>query len=85
MPRKWQHGPHDQVEARIRSAGSIGELERLAGIGRSQDERAAFWQPYCRLRGAAALDAGVAELKRRIRARAGAPMAAATSGGRHHA
>ena len=60
----------DPTEEAIWRAGSIGALERLAGIGSWQDERAAFWQPYCRMQAAEGLDAGVAELKRRIRAHA---------------
>ena len=57
----------DQVEAAIRRSGSIGELERLAGVEQHHDARYAFWHAYSHLPGAASLDAGVAELKRRIR------------------
>ncbi len=57
---------HDKLEAAIQAAGSIGGLERLAGVGTSDEERAAFWLAFRHLPGAAALDAGVAELKRRI-------------------
>ncbi len=85
MPRKRQHDVYEQIEAQIRAAGSIGELEQLAGIGRSQEERATFWQPYCKLRGAAALDEGVAELKRRIRDRLVDEATLQVSGCRRHA
>lgn len=44
---------------------TIGELERLAGIGPTHNDRAAFWEPFSRL-GVAGLDAGVAELHRLI-------------------
>ena len=70
MLRQRQTNPHDQIEAQIHAAGNVGALERLAGIGPAHEERAAFWQPFSHLAGATSLDAGVAELKRRIRARA---------------
>ena len=57
----------DMIEDAIRRAGSIGELERLAGIATDPAARQAFWQPFCRLPGAKGLDVGVAELKCRIR------------------
>jgi len=41
---------------------TIGELERRAGIGQSEAERFAFWQPFAHL-GDKALDAGVAQLR----------------------
>lgn len=85
MPRKRRNDLHEQIEAQIRLAGSIRELEQLAGIGRSHDERSAFWESYCKLRGAAALDEGVAELKRRIRGRRDAPATAGMSGRRRRA
>ncbi len=67
MPRARKPTRHDKVEAAIKAAGSIAGLERLAGIGRSDEERAAFWLAFRHLPGAAALDAGVTELNRRIR------------------
>ena len=70
MRRKRAAPRLDPVEVAIRAAGSIGALERLAGIGPTLDERAAFWNPFMTLPAAAGLDAGVAELKRRIRAAA---------------
>lgn len=70
MPRPKHRPPHDPVEDAIRRAGSIGALERLAGVEGSPDERWAFWKPFSRLPGMQALDAGVAELKRMIRAQA---------------
>jgi hypothetical protein len=41
---------------------TIGELERAAGVA----DRDAFWRAYMHLPGATGLDAGVAELRRRI-------------------
>ena len=70
MPRRTPPTHLDQIEDAIRRAGSIGELERLAGVGTTLDERAAFWAPFCKMPAAQSLDAGVAELKRRIRAQA---------------
>lgn len=57
----------EQVEESIRRSSSIGELERLAGVEQHHDARYAFWHDYSHLPGAASLNAGVAELKRRIR------------------
>ena len=74
MPRKRVRlSPVAAVEEAIRRAGSIGELERLAGVGQTHAERHEFWKDYSRLPGEQALDAGVAELKRRIRAGSTAP------------
>lgn len=56
-----------RLEEMIRRASSIGDLERMAGVGRDHDSRYTFWRDYSHLPGAASLDAGVAELKRRIR------------------
>ena len=70
MPKKHKPTPHDQVEDAIRTTGSIGGLERLAGIGPTIDERYAFWKDYSHLPANLSLDIGVAELKRRIRAKA---------------
>lgn len=44
--------------------GTIGDLEREAGIGTSPTERTEFWRQFHHLQGKACLDAGVAELKR---------------------
>jgi len=57
----------EQVENTIRRAGSIGELERLAGVGQDHEARYAFWHDYSHLPAARMLDAGTDELKRRIR------------------
>ena len=57
----------EQVEETIRRAGSIGELERLAGVGQDHKARYAFWHDYSHLPAARMLDAGTDELKRRIR------------------
>ncbi|RWR30517.1 hypothetical protein D2T29_12665 [Sinirhodobacter populi] len=46
---------------------TIGEVERLAGIGQSHDERFAFWRQFSYL-GDGAFDAARAELYRRIEA-----------------
>lgn len=70
MRRKQRTNPHDLIEDTIRNAGSIGNLERLAGIGPSNAERYAFWKDYSNLPADQSLDAGVAELKHRIRAKA---------------
>lgn len=51
--------------------GSIGELERKAGIGPSPEERTAFWRQFRHLDGQACLDAGVAELRQMIAASGG--------------
>ncbi len=50
---------------------TIGDLEKQAGIGSSDAERAAFWLRFHHLEGKACLDAGVAELKRMISERDG--------------
>ena len=70
MKRCTRASKLDQTEDTIRRAGSIGALERLAGIAGAAEDRAAFWQPFCKLQGAEGLDAGVAELKRIIRSNA---------------
>lgn len=46
---------------------TLGELERLAGIGASFDDRFAFWQQFSHL-GEGAFNAARAELYRRIEA-----------------
>lgn len=43
---------------------TLGELEQLAGIGQSHDERLAFWIKFTKC--ADPIAAGVAELKRMI-------------------
>ena len=70
MPRRRHPSPTDHIEEAIRRAGSIGALERLAGIESTPDARVSFWKSFCQLPGAQGLDAGVAELKRMIRATA---------------
>jgi len=70
MRRNRNKNPRDQIEEQLRRAGSIGKLEHLAGIGPSEDARNAFWQRYARLPDSTDLDAGVAQLKQRIRAQA---------------
>ena len=58
----------DLIEEYIRRAGSIGALERLAGIGTDPQSRAAFWLDYAHLPASAGLDAGCEALKQRFRA-----------------
>ena len=58
----------DRIEEAIRRAGTVGNLERLAGVEQTEAARYAFWAAYTYLPGAASLDAGCAELKRRIHA-----------------
>jgi hypothetical protein len=65
------------IEHELRRTRSIGDLERLAGIGSSREDRAAFWLPFSALPARETLDAGCAELRRRVRLTAGAPMPAA--------
>lgn len=69
MARQKQTPP--DLEGAIRTAGSIGALEHLAGIGQTQDERSAFWLQFAQLPSYQSLDAGVAELKRMIRVKGG--------------
>jgi hypothetical protein len=47
-----------------RQFATIGELERAAGV----TDRETFWQPYAGMPGDTGLDAGAAELRRRINA-----------------
>lgn len=56
----------DAASEAIHRAGSIGKLEQLAGIAATEAARTAFWLRFSHLAGAKALDAGTAELKRRI-------------------
>ena len=82
MPRRTVAARPDPVEDAIRTAGSIGSigaLERLAGIGQTQDERFAFWRTFTALPASESIDAGVAELKRLTRAR---PAPVPDAGGR---
>ena len=59
----------DHTEEAIRRAGTIGELERLAGIGPDLASRQAFWTSFMHLAGTAALDVDCAELRKRARTR----------------
>ncbi len=68
MRQKQRTTTDEQIEEKIRAAGTIGKLERLAGIEQSLDGRYAFWTIYSQLPGGQSLDAGGAELKRLIRA-----------------
>lgn len=70
MHRQKRPSPADRVEEAVRRAASIGDLERLAGIEQTEAARYAFWTAYTQLPGAQSLDAGCAELKRRIHAEA---------------
>ena len=69
MPRKKPAKPTtDEIMAKLTMrVSSIGQLERLAGIEQSHDARWQFWQPFCKLPASESLDAGVAELRARIR------------------
>ena len=50
MPRK-KHVlmPEAGVEALIRAAKTIGQLERLAGLEPADHARAAFWLPFAKI------------------------------------
>ncbi|MDK1389636.1 hypothetical protein QN224_30125 [Sinorhizobium sp. 8-89] len=54
---------------------TIGELERMAGIGSSAEERTAFWIRFHHLDGVACLKAGVAELERLVAEKEVRPVA----------
>lgn len=69
MPKRRKRAADDGLEQAIRAAGSIGDLERLAGIPQDQEARYQFWKAYSHLKSEECLDTGVAELKRRIRAK----------------
>ena len=69
MTHRKQKSLRDDTEEVIRRAGTIGELERLAGIGPDLASRQAFWTSFMHLAGSAALDAGCAELRKRVRSR----------------
>ncbi len=59
----------DKPASAIRAnANTIGDLERLAGVGPSHEERFAFWRQFSHLKHDA-FNAGRAELYRRIAAR----------------
>ena len=77
MPRRKPDPADDPTETAIRHAGGIGDLERLAGIPSDREAREAFWLSFMHLPAATALDAGVVELKHRIRVAAHAAHAAA--------
>lgn len=62
--------PEPPIEVALRKAGSIGALERLAGIGPELEARRAFWMAYSGLPARECIDAGCAELRRRARAAA---------------
>lgn len=79
MPRQKRSTELDRMEEEIVRAGTIGALERLAGVEQTETARHVFWSAYKHLPGAASLDAGCAELKRRIRAAAGAVPASRRS------
>ena len=68
MSRQKRAPAHDLIEQAIRRAGTIGAVERLAGIGSTPEARQEFWRPYTGFDGAEGLELGVAELKRRVRA-----------------
>lgn len=53
----------EATEAFFRSLVTIGELEELAGIDRSENGRTLFWVRFSALPGASALDAGVSCLR----------------------
>lgn len=55
-----------QRPAAARNCITIGDVERLAGIGQSHEERFAFWQQLASREDG--FDAGRAELYRRIEA-----------------
>lgn len=75
MPRRRDRGTEPMIEDAIKTAGSIGALERLAGIIQDVDSQYAFWKPFMHLPGGKALDAGCDGLKRRIRVSASARAA----------
>ena len=70
MPRRQPDSASAQTEEAISRAGSIGALERLAGVPATAEAREEFWRPFAGLPDADGFDAGVAELKARIRAAA---------------
>lgn len=72
MPRRKTKPETDlssPVESAIAKAQTLGQLERLAGIRQDRESRLAFWLPFAAIRDSGkSMDAGAAELKRRIRA-----------------
>jgi hypothetical protein len=84
MPRKKRQSPQDKIEANIRRASSIGDLERLVGLGNAPEKRTAFWLPFSHMPGIEGLTAGTKDLKRRIRAQAVASTpTSGRDGGQH--
>lgn len=65
--RKPEPPPEPRIEIALRKAGSIGALERLAGIGPDPASRALFWMAFSSLPARECLDAGCEELRRRAR------------------
>lgn len=59
-------GDINRIGMALRRANTIGDLERLAGIPSTEAARWEFWRVYAHLPGYEGLDAGVAELERRI-------------------
>lgn len=68
--RKPEPAPEPEIEIALRKAGSIGALERLAGIGPDVGSRREFWMAFSALPALECLDAGCDELRRRARAAA---------------
>lgn len=48
---------------------TISDLERRAGVEQTQEARETFWKPFSHLGAGSMLEAGRAELKRRIHER----------------
>ncbi|MPR12964.1 hypothetical protein [Microvirga tunisiensis] len=70
--RKNAQPPEHPIEAELRKPQTIGSLEVLAGIDRSEAGRKAFWERFRTITPAgASLDAGCAELRRLAREKAG--------------
>jgi hypothetical protein len=82
MRRKQSRAQCDPIEERIRKAGTIGTLERLAGVGPDPQSRTNFWLNYTRLSGDSGLNAGIEALKQRARARAAVAEANNAEGAR---
>ena len=64
--RRYSNDRAEAAEAFFRSLATIGELEELAGIDRSDSGRTLFWVRFSSLPGASALDAGVTCLRSMI-------------------
>lgn len=71
MVTRRKKSKDEAIEGAIRAAGTVGQLERLAGID-GDEARTTFWRQYREIGetrdGEAYLKAGSDELKRRIRA-----------------